>query len=332
MLQAHDPTQFEVFCYADNAKSDEVTAKFRQAVQQWRVITGFTDAAAADLIRRDHIDVLVDQTGHMSRNRMLVLARKPASIQILYPGYPNTTGTKAVGYCITDSQRAAEGADVYYTEQLIRLQGTSQCYLPAEDDPEVGPCPYLRNGYITFGSLGKAAKITPLMTHCWAEILTAIPSARLLLMNASDGSYAAEYRRRFATAGGDASRLEFTSTGSRKAYMELYNRIDIALDTFPYNGHTTTLDTLWMGVPVITVAGDSHVAREGSAALRSVGLPGLVAETPYRYVELAEQLESDRNQLSLWRSELRNCVRASWLSNSAQLTGSIENAVRTFFQ
>ena len=286
------------------------------------------DEALAWAIRNDRIDILIDQTGHMARSRLGVFARKPAPLQILYPGYPNTTGMPAVDYCITDADRDPTGAEKFYTEQLMRVAGTSQCFRPAEGDPEVGAAAFVANGYITFGSLGKPSKITPGILNLWTRILQKMPDARLVLMDPTDGSFAQEILATFLEHGVVKERVEFVSRLPRRQYMEIYNRIDIVLDTFPYNGHTTTFDALWMGVPVLTLAGATHVAREGLAILETLGLSNLVCRSEEQYVAAAINLSRDTTSLGALRAQLRSLIKASAFTDYSRLARKMEDAYR----
>lgn len=324
VLEHHDHERFEVFCYSDVARPDETTARIRKLADVWRVIAGAPDARVAELIRRDRIDVLVELAGHMGGNRMPLFARKPAPVQVAYPGYPNTTGLGTIDYLITDADRDPPGAEALYTEALVRLPVSGQCYRPPDDAPPVGPLPMETAGHVTFGCLNKLEKVTPRMLGLWGRVLEALPAARLLVLAADE----AAARRLFADHGIAGERLEVTGRLPRGQYMSLYNRIDVALDTFPYNGHTTTLDALWMGVPTVTLAGETHLSREGLAALRLVGLEAFVARTPDDYVETAVRIASDRAALAELRRCLRGRMSASPLCDSPALTRRLEGAYR----
>lgn len=328
VLRAHDRTRVEVFGYADVAAPDAITEQFREACDRWRIVAGMRDDALAALIREDRIDILVEQTGHMSRNRLLVFARKPAPVQMTWPGYPNTTGLPTIDYCITDFVRDPPGAEAHYVERLLRLAEASECYEPADDDPDVAPGPFVRSGHITFGSLGRPLKTTAAMLKLWAQIMLATPRSRLLLMGRESSAYAQDTRALLAAAGVDAGRVEFVPRSPRRRYMELYNRIDIALDTFPYNGHTTTLDGLWMGVPAVTLAGTTHVSREGVSALGCVGLSDLAADTPGDYTAIAIALAHDGARVVQIRQRLRETMRVSPLGDATALAGRLEEAYR----
>jgi predicted O-linked N-acetylglucosamine transferase (SPINDLY family) len=178
VLAAHDREAFEVYCYSDVARPDETTARLRGYGHAWRDTAGLSDGQLADLVRQDRIDVLVELTGHMGGNRLLAFARKPAPVQVAYPGYPNTTGLKTVDYLICDEDRDPPGAERYFTEELVRLAVTSQCYRPPDDAPPVGPLPARSAGHVTFGCLNKLVKVTPAMMRAWAQVLRAVPGSR----------------------------------------------------------------------------------------------------------------------------------------------------------
>jgi protein O-GlcNAc transferase len=329
VLAAHDKAGFEVYCYSGARRPDETTARIRAAADAWRETSGQSDAELAETIRADRIDILVELTGHMGNNRLLVFARKPAPVQVAYPGYPNTTGLKTIDYCIADVDRDPPGVtETLYTEQLVRLPATSQCYRPSADAPAVGPAPALMRGHVTFCCFNKLVKVSPGMMQAWAAILVAVPRSRLMALAAGAGREDEAVREAFVRQGVPADRLDLVRPLKRMDYLWRYNQADIGLDTFPYNGHTTTLDGLWMGVPTVTLSGGTHVSREGAAMLSLLGLPQLIARSPREYIHAAVKLAMDLPRLQLIRGRLREKMRASPLTDAVRLTRELESAYR----
>jgi protein O-GlcNAc transferase len=326
VIANHDRDQFEIFCYSDVRAPDAITHSFQVMADTWRQVAGWPDEKLAAQIRADQIDILIDLTGHMAGNRLLTFAQKPAPIQMTYPGYPNTTGLSIMDYCITDADRDPPGSESLYTEKLIRLDPTSQCYQPTDADLEVGPPPLAQAGYVTFASLNKPIKNCPIVVATWSRILKAVPDSKLMLLVNSGG--AESLHDRFAAHGIPPERLELLARLPRRQYLELHRRIDINLDPWPYNGHTTLLDGLWMGVPAIALEGNAHVSREGAAALRLVGLPELVARSSGECVTLASSLAAETSRLRELRGNLRERLKACPLMDALHLTRRLEGAYR----
>ncbi|MBM4146917.1 MAG: tetratricopeptide repeat protein, partial [Nitrospira sp.] len=271
VLALHSHEQFEVFCYSDVFIPDNVTQRLQNYTDHWQSIVGMSDKKVAELIRKDGIDILIDLAGHTGYNRMLLFARKPAPIQASWLGYPNTTGLSTIDYRIVDNYTDALGlTDHFYTEKLIRLPGSFICYMPDSDSPGVSEQPFLSSGVITFGSFNYFPKLSSETIAIWTKILQAIPGSRLIMKARSFSDtttcqYATELFRGFGVA---VERIDLLShVPSFREHLDLYNKIDIGLDTFPYNGTTTTCEALWMGVPVITLAGNTHASRVGMSLL-----------------------------------------------------------------
>jgi predicted O-linked N-acetylglucosamine transferase (SPINDLY family) len=331
LLMRHDRNQFQVLCYNDAAPPDDCTIRFSKMVDTWRETTAMSDEAVADLIRRDGIDLLVDFSGHTGSNRMLALARKPAPIQILYPGYPNTGGLKTIDYWITDAYQDPRGlTERFHTERIVRLQPFARCYTPSDNSPPVGPLPALSNGFITFGALNNAVKHNSRVLSAWSKILSALPSARILTI-AEDGAQNA-IAAAFAKYGIPTERLEIVPRAKRGTYLTFFSRTDILLDSFPYNGYTTTLDSLWMGVPVLTLEGDTNVSRAGMSMLSNVGLPEWIADSLNNYVERAIHFASGVPMLERLRRNLRQQMQASPLMDAAGYIRKIEAAYRAMWR
>ena len=332
LLAQHDRDGFEVFGYAQVSAPDEMTQQLRSQTDGWRSLVGLSDARAADLIREDRIDILVDLSMHTARNRLLVFARKPAPVQMTYLAYCSSTGLDTVDYRLTDPYLDPPGMDEsVYTEQTVRLPETYWCYQQSVATPEVGPPPALRQGFVTFGCLNNFCKISAGALAVWAEILRAVPHSQLLL-HAHEGSHRQELQGRLAREGIAAGRVRFAGKTSVEAYFELYQQIDIALDPFPYNGGTTTCDTLWMGVPVVSLAGQTGVGRAGLSILSNIGLPELVARSEVEYVRIAVALAEDIGRLGALRATLRGRMERSPLMDAPRFARGVEAAYRQMWR
>jgi len=294
------------------------------------------DEQATELVRRDGIDILVDLAGHTSGSRVLLFARKPAPVQASWIGYPATTGLSAMDYKIVDRYTDPPGmSDQFYTEKLIRLPDSFLCYLPEKDSPEVGMLPVLSSGHITFGSFNNFAKVSPEGIELWGRILKTITGSRLLMKakSFSDRSTRSYVLDMFARKGIPAERIELVSMKrSFKEHLDTYTRIDIGLDTFPYNGTTTTCEALWMGVPIITLAGSTHASRVGMSLLTNIGLPELVASTDEEYVSSAVNLACDLTKLRSLRETLRGRVMHSPLTDTKRFILNLEHCYRTLWE
>lgn len=331
VLKNHDRSRFRVFCYSNVTAPQERSARIAALCDHFVSITGLSDAQAFELVRRDAIDILIDLSGHSAGNRLPLFARKPAPVQMTWIGYPFTTGLAAIDYRITDAVCDPPGAtERFHTEKLIRLPGPFSCFAPPEEAPDVAPLHALERGHITFGSFNNPAKITPETVALWSEVLRAVPDSRLLLKGYSLAcpETARGFEEAFAARGIDRERLTLTgNTPSYRDHLALYGKVDIALDTFPYNGTTTTCEALWMGAPVVTLSGASHRARVGASLLASVGLPELVADDARGFVATAQRLACDLERLACLRKALRARMAASPLTDGAGFTRTLEGAL-----
>ena len=335
-FSSYDRERMTIYCYSNSHLEDETTARLRPLVKEWRNIVGWADEKVIDAIQADAIDILVDLSGHTRGHRLTVFARKPAPIQVTWLGYPGiTTGLTAIDYRLSDEVADPPGvADTLCVEQLIRLPNGHHCYHPSEDAPEIGPLPMTSNQVITFGSFNNLAKITPEVVDSWVGILQAVPRSRLLLKNASLDSPGVRerYMPLFATSI-DPERIIFKAwLPSKQAHFALYNEVDIALDTFPFNGVTTTCESLWMGVPVVTWRGDRHSARLGASLLTRVRLEDLVASDINGYVTTAVTLAGDPERLEGLRSSMRDRMRASPLCDGVGFAHDLESMFRNAWQ
>jgi protein O-GlcNAc transferase len=326
LFREHDHSRVEVVCYA-TGRADELTARFRGLADAWRDVRGRADDEVADQIRRDGIDVLVDLGLHTAENRLLVFARRPAPVQVTFAGYPGTTGLSAIDYRLTDPHLDPGPDDGRYAEESVRLPHSFWCYAPRGDEPPVGPLPAAARGGVTFGALNNPCKANDAVVRLWAQVLRAVPDSELVMLC----TYEAQRRRArdiIGAAGIDPDRVRFTGRVPRPEYLGLYNQIDVALDTVPFNGHTTSLDALWMGVPVVTRVGPTVVGRAGSSQLSNLGLGELVARSDEEFVSVAAGLAGDLPRLAGLRAGLRDRVARSPLADAAGFARGIEAAYR----
>ncbi len=330
LLACHNREEFEVSCYAQAREPDAMTERFRGHADHWRSTVGLCDEQLADLIRQDQIDILVDLAGHTAGGRLLVFARKPAPVQMTWLGYPNTTGVCTIDYRITDAHADPPGSGAALgVEQLVRLPRTNWVYQPPDNAPAPNHRPAA--GAVTFGSFNNFAKVTEPMLVLWARILHAVPGSRLLLKAQGLGSQSTRQRvwELLARERIDPARLELRGwEPGHGGHLALYNRVDIALDPFPYHGTTTTCEALWMGVPVITLAGRTHVSRVGVSLLRNMGLEELIAASPENYVALAVELANDLPRLSRLHSTLRKRMEQSPLTDAPSFAREVEAVYR----
>ncbi len=328
VVRSHDRERFEVFCYADVSRPDALTRRIQVSADQWRPLTGLSDDRAADLIRQDRIDILIDLAGHTGGNRLRLFARKPAPIQMTHFGYIGTTGLETIDYRLTDAHTDPPGlTEAYFTEKLLRLPEVLWCY-PPPPSPEVGPLPAVQAGRVTFGSFNNLCKVTEEIIALWAQILTALPEARMVLLAGAGRAGDERVRSAFARGGIGPDRVTLLGRQSRDAYFQLYQGVDVCLDTFPFSGCNTTADALWMGVPVVTLAGPTCVSRQGVATLVHAGLGQLVTESAAAYVETAIGLARDISWLRELRSGLRERIKRSPLLDVPGFTHHLEEAYR----
>ena len=335
VLGAHNKEHFEIFCYSNSLKHDEVTKRIQGYADQWRNIAGISDGQAVKQIQKDEIDILVDLAGYTAENRILIFARKPAPIQISWIGYLATTGLSTMDYKIADNYSDPPGkTDQFYTERLMRLPESFLCYLPDRDSPEVKSLPILSTGHITFGCFNNFTKVTPEVLTLWAKILDAVSDSRLIIKCRifSDKS-TCEYVIRMFTAKGIATeRIDLQSWDLSPKHLEAYNAVDIGLDTFPFNGAATTCEALWMGVPVITLSGTAYHSSVGTSLLSNVGLPELVANTSDEYISIAVNLAKDLRRLRSLRECLRGMMKDSPLCDAKRFTLNLETCYRTMWE
>ncbi|MGA2442601.1 MAG: hypothetical protein ABSH08_16730, partial [Tepidisphaeraceae bacterium] len=332
MLRQHDHGQVEIFCYANVLRPDARTDELRRHADVWRSIAGLSDSQAADLIRQDWIDILVDLALHTASNRLMLFAHKPAPVQATFAGYPGSTGLDTIDYRLTDPYLDPPGLnDQFYSETSIRLPDSFWCYDPLVTELSVNSLPAQTDGHVTFGCLNKFCKVNEQVLRLWAQILKTVDRSRLMML-CPEGSHRQPLLDMLQREGINPDRVELIAHRPRLQYLELYHRIDVGLDTFPYNGHTTSLDSFWMGVPVITLVGQPVVGRAGLSQLTNLGLTELIAQTPEQYVRIAAELAGDLPRMAELRRTLRPRMQASPLMDAPRFARNIEAAYRQMWR
>jgi protein O-GlcNAc transferase len=331
LWENHDRRNYEIFAYAQVVKPDAVTRQLRAQTDSWRNTVGLTDAAVSEMIRADGIDILVDLAMHTANNRLLVFARKPAPVQVNYLAYVGSSGLPTMDYRLSDRYLDLPGkADSVYVEQTIRLPATYWCYQPMEIAASLKLSERKRDG-VTFGCLNNFTKVNDSVLDRWAEILRSVPGSKLIV-HAPLGSVRERMLEHLRLQGITAERITFMGKVSAAEYLRMHESIDIALDTFPYAGGTTTCDALWMGTPVVTMAGERGVGRGGVSILSNVGLPELIAQRPAEYVEIAVTMANDAARLRELRESLRERMQASPLMNAPRFARDVESAYREMWR
>ncbi len=329
LLSHHDHDQFEIICYSEVDRPDALTNRLKAFADAWRTTSGLGDEQVARVVLDDRVDILVDLMLHTSGNRLLVFARKPAPIQATWLGYPGSTGLDAIDYRLTDPWLDPPGSvDGAFGERSYRLPDSFWCYDPLASLPAVSTLPALQAGHVTFGCLNNFSKVNDTLLEMWARVLRAVPDSRFVLLAPRGESR----RRVLRLLSVDAGRVEFEDFEPRERYLETYRRIDICLDSFPYNGHTTSLDALWCGVPVVSLCGRTPVSRAGLSQASNLGLPGLVARSPEEYVRIAANWAGDLGRLAALRPALRGRMADSALMNGALFARNVEDAYRTMWR
>jgi protein O-GlcNAc transferase len=334
LFRHHDHAACRIVCYSDVPHADAVTERLRACADEWRDIFGLSDERVAAQIRDDKIDLLVDLAGHTAANRLLLFARKPAPVQITYLGYPATSGLSAMDYRFTDRFADPPGmTESFHSEKLWRLPDCNWCFNEPADAPPLRTT--RADGPIRFGTFNKYTKASPLIMESWAAILNATPSSRLIFKSRGLGvpsirSHIIEF---FKSRGLGADRLDIRgSNPDVRTHLDAYNQMDISLDTFPYHGTTTTCEALWMGVPVVTLAGPTHISRVSVSLLNCVGLPQLIAQSAEEYVSIAVRLAADLPRLAELHRTIQGKMRASPLMDGAKFARSVEAAYRRMWR
>jgi predicted O-linked N-acetylglucosamine transferase (SPINDLY family) len=333
-FRRHEQGDFEIYGYS-TSPADPFGLAFQEAAGGWREICGIPPAEVAAMIRSDQIDILIDIALHTSDNRLEVFALKPAPVQASWLGYPETSGLSTMDYRITDALLEPPGGNLLAdaAEQACLLPDCWTCYEPPAGYPEITPPPCLAGQGVTFGSLNNTCKINDQVLRAWARILKAVPGSRLRLL-AKQGSHRRNIVEKLAGLGVAPERVSFfdyvplTPELSQGALLHRYNEIDVALDTFPYTGMTTTLDALWMGVPVVSLVGERNLGRAGLSLLSNVGLADFAVLSVDAYVETAVRLSNDKTGLTELRASLRSRMQASPLLNAEGFTRKLEVSFR----
>lgn len=332
LLRHFDRGTMEIFCYSTARHEDSTTQRLRSLATQWRPSAALSDADLAARVRADAIDVLIDLAGHTNDNSLPVFALRPAPVQATWCGYPSTTGLRSIGYRLVDSRTDPSGSEPLCVESLVRLDPCFLCYQPPDDAPEPSLPPSATSGHVTFGSFNTLLKLNDRVVSAWSTLLQRVAGSRLLLKatQLADARVRADTLDRFAACGVDPARIEvLPATKGQRDHLALYARIDIALDPFPYAGTTTTCEALWMGVPVVTMAGKSHAARVGVSLLSTVGLEELIAQDEASYLALAERLARDLSCSTSLRASMRERLATSPLCDGPAFARRFESALRS---
>jgi len=335
VLERHDRSQVEVFCYSSGPKqdADPMTARLRKATDQWREAAALSDTELADAIHADGIDVLVDLVGHTGQPRLGVFCQRPAPVQVGWIGYLNTTGLMRMDFRLCDVRTdPPETSQPLHTERLVAMPESQWCYRPM-GEIDINPvAPFERNGYLTFGSFNSAIKITPATCRRWAQILLRLPDSRLLIGDIKSERKRVAIRHEITSLGVAEDRIEFLPRVPLGEYLDGYNQVDISLDTFPYGGGTTTFDSLWMGVPVVATVGETPVSRSAASILTYLGMGEWIAPAVEDVVDLAVARASDRPALLAARRALRPRMAASPLTDIARFARDLETVYRDMWR
>jgi protein O-GlcNAc transferase len=310
---------------------DHLTERFKSIADRWRSTVGHSDEQIAAQVRADQIDILVDLKLHTADNRLLVFARKPAPVQVSWLGYPGSSGVGTIDYRLTDSFLEPPDAPNPYPDQPWRIHGCFWCYDPLSEEPGVLPLPASQSKPLTFGCMNSFFKVTDATLDLWAGVLREIPQSRMILL-APNGSARPRILEKFSRRGVEAARIAFASRQSRQDYLQTYHRIDICLDTIPYNGHTTSLDAFWMGVPVLTLVGDKPIGRAGWTELSNLGMEEFAAGDRNEFVRIATALAADLPRLAEIRVGLRQRMKTSPIMDGKGFAKNVESAYRQMWQ
>ena len=332
LLAHHDRREVEIFCYSSVERPDAWTGRLASHADVWREARALDDAALARLVSDDRIDVLVDLNMHMANGRPLLFARKPAPLQIAWLAYPGTTGIPAMDYRLSDPRLDPDGFERHYSERTLRLPDTFWCYDPRGGEPQIedldgGELPCVGAGHVTLGCFNNPCKLTDRTLALWSGVMRAIPDARLKLLS-PPGRQRERLLARLAAHGIEAKRLRFAEFRPREEYLRFYRDVDFGLDTLPYNGHTTSLDALWMGIPIVTRVGETCVGRAGLSQLYHLDLLDLVADSDAAFTAIAVALAGDRERLQRLRRSLRDTMQRSPLMDAARFAQHLEHTYR----
>ena len=329
ILTHHDKASYEVYCYYNHRQIDKTTERLRGLVDHWITCDQWNDVQLAQQIHDDGIDLLIDLSGHTNGNRLLTFARKPAPVQLTYLGYPGSSGLEAMDYRITDHYADSEGSDVFYREKLLRLPTSLWCYQPAVQMPEISELPAKKNGFITFGSFNSSNKIDQESIILWANLLLALPTARLVMVTIPEGERRQSLIEQFTSLGVSHERVTFYAALPAAEFHQLLGTMDLTLDPLHVNGATTTCESLWMGVPVMTVVGERFLSRAGYSILKSCGLEKFVARSHPEFIQLAQTIAADVDALAQLRGSMRQMLKNTPVVDGAQFTKNYETLLRS---
>lgn len=329
LIKFADTNKFNIFCYGNNQSNDQVTDLYKQ-MSNFKHVNNIPNDKLSDIIKKDKIDILVDLSGHSASNRLPVFAYQPAPVQVSYIGYPNTTGMNQIKYRFTDNfvDPILNLPDQFYTEELIRLDNIFLTYYPGYKTLKTIQIPRIDNGYTTYGSFNNRAKINDYTIDLWSDLLKQDDSAKLILKSsiASDEGTLSELHKKFFDRDIDHRRIKIYPFMDFNNHLSLYQKIDVALDTYPYNGTTTTCEALWSGVPVVTLMGETHRSRVSADILTCVGLNkyDCIADTRQDYIDKAITLSRNIRLLAVWKEKHKDIIEGSHLMNYNALLGQIE--------
>jgi len=334
LLDEHNRDVVEVYGYGNIDRPDPTTSRLQKKFDCYRSIWDVNDDAVARVIEQDKIDILIELAGHTRNNRLLVLARKPAPVQVTYLGYADTTGMEAVDYLLTDRLTAPPESQKFYTEQLAYLPGGSVCYTPPENAPDATPLPAAKKGYVTFGAFTNNRRLNRPLLEVWAEILKLTPNSRLLLgfRGGGDEKVQEHYLSQLEECGVLRERIEIGGGKVHTEYLKQYSNVDIVFDTFPENGGTSTCDALWMGVPVISLAGQHQAERVGLGILSRLDMQCFAAATPAEYVARAVAIANKPQSLVEMRASMRSRMAESSLCDAKRFARDVETAYREMWR
>jgi protein O-GlcNAc transferase len=329
----HDKNGFEIFSYSGVRASDDKTRLFNRLSDHWTDVFAMSDPDLVQKIREDKIDILVDLSGHSAGNRLPVFAQKPAPLQLTYLGYPNTSGLSVIDFRITDGICDPSGEPVAHSENLVRLSPCFCCYAPPQESPVTSPLPFGQNHAVTFGSTHTLARLNDELLDLWADLLSRIPSSRLLLMRTTLKSSSLDrLYKRFESHDIDKNRLIIRNTVPAEGHLAVYRDMDIFLDSFPWSGHTTACEALWMGVPVVTVRGNRHAGRMVASVLDCLDMKECIAKTKEEYLSVAQGISSDIDRLDILRATLRDRMVKSPLCDGTTFTANLEDVFRKMWR
>lgn len=328
VLKNHDPNAIQPLCFSDTASQDKMTLRLQGYASQWIDTRGMSDEMFCQAVQQEEVDVLVDLSGHFNHNRLTAFAMRPAPIQVTWAGYVGSTGLSEMDWMIGDHHHTPEGSSQYTTERIARLPHDYICYTPPDETPDVGALPSDINGYVTFGCFNNHVKINHSILSAWADILAALPTSKLILKcsDLDQADLRSNIVRAMSGFGVAETQLDLRPASPHLDLLSTYSEIDIALDPWPYSGGLTTLESLWMGVPVVTKTGGTFAGRHSTSHLRNVGLDDWIVETESDYIRLAIDKASDKHSLRTTRASLRNRMKASPICDHAGFTQSLERA------